>query len=330
MSCPLGVPWGRVVRPGPHGPAQLARALPVVLALAVLLAGCGAGVDAGSGSGDATEPAGGSNGRGTLTVITTTTVFADLVRAVGGDRLSARSIVPAGVGPEDFEPKPDDVRTLAGADLIMSNGVGLDDFLDDLLRSGNDGGTPRLVLGAGIPTIQVDGEPNPHFWLDPSLVRRYYLPAIRAKLSQVDPAGAPTYAVNAERYAGELEQLDTELQAQVATLPAASRRLVTMHDAFPYLARHFGFELVGVVVANVGQEPTAAQLSELVGRVRAAGVRAVFAEAQSSPRLIQTLAEETGVHVVTTLYNDALGPAPADTYLGLLRYDIDQIVRALS
>ena len=84
---------------------------------------------------------------------------------------------------------------------------------------------------------------------------------------------------------------------------------MTFHDAFPYFARHFGFELVGVILANVGQEPTAAELAALVDKVKAAGVKAVFSEAQFSPKLAQTLADEAGVtQVVTTLYNDALGP----------------------
>ena len=105
---------------------------------------------------------------------------------------------------------------------------------------------------------------------------------------------------------------------------------MTFHDAFPYFARHFGFELVGVVLQNVGQEPTASELADLVGRVKAAGVKAVFSEAQFSPKLAQTLADEAGIDtVVTTLYNDALGPAPADTYLGMMTWNVDQIVEAL-
>ena len=272
-------------------------------------------------------PAPAANG---LKVVTTTTVFADIVQNVGGSRVAATSIVPAGVGPEDYEPKPDDARKLADAKLIVSNGVGLDDFLDKLLTSGTGGKTPRLVLGEGIPVQTVDGEANPHFWLDPSLVKQYYVPKIAAKLAELDPTGTATYDANAATYSATLDSLDAELKAKIATIPEANRKLVTFHDAFPYFAQHFGFELVGVILENVGQEPTAAELAALVDEVKAAGVKAVFSEAQFSPKLSETLATEAGItKVVTTLYNDALGPAPADTYLGLMRWNVDQIVAAL-
>jgi zinc/manganese transport system substrate-binding protein/manganese/iron transport system substrate-binding protein len=263
-------------------------------------------------------------------VVTTTTVFADIVRSVGGTRVDARSIIPAGVGPEDYEPKPDDAKSLATAQLIVSNGVGLDDFLDRLLSSGSGGNTPHLVLGDGIPPIIVDGEPNPHFWLDPTLVKQYYLPKIVTALSAIAPADAATFQANAAAYGTQLDTLDAELKAQVDTIPQASRKLVTFHDAFPYFARHYGFELVGVVLSNVGQEPTASELAALVQKVKAAGVKAVFSEAQFSPKLAQALADEAGINqVVTTLYNDALGPAPADSYPGMMRWNVDQIVEAL-
>jgi len=146
----------------------------------------------------------------------------------------------------------------------------------------------------------------------------------------LDPQGQATFEANAATYGAQLDALDAELMAKVAEIPAANRKLVTFHDAFPYFARHYGFELVGVVLENVGQEPTAADLAALVDNVKAAHVKAVFSEAQFSPKLSQTLAQEAGVaSVVTTLYNDALGPAPADTYLGVMRWNVDEIVKAL-
>ena len=285
------------------------------LLLTVLVAACGA----------APVPSPAS----ALRVVATTTLFADIVKNVGGDRVAAESIVPAGVGPEDYEPRPDDARKLADAGLIVKNGIGLDDFLDKLLDS-NTRSTPLLVLGEGIPTVEVDGEQNPHFWLDPTLVRDRYLPRITARLSELDPAGKGTYEANASAYGQKLTELDTALKAKVEAIPAANRKLVTFHDAFPYFARHFGFDMIGVVVDNVGQEPTAAELADLVDKVKAAGVRAVFSEAQFNPKLAHTLADEAGIRqVVTNLYNDALGPSPADTYLGMMTWNVDRIADAL-
>jgi ABC-type Zn uptake system ZnuABC Zn-binding protein ZnuA len=265
-----------------------------------------------------------------LRVVTTTTVFADIVRQVGGDRMAVDSIVPAGVGPEDYEPRPDDARRISEAELIVSNGVGLDDFLDKIVAAAGNATAERLVLGGGIPTVTVDGEKNPHFWLDPALVERYYLPAIRGRLSKLRPNAAGDFAAATEAYAKRLRDLDAANAAKIATIPPDHRKLVTFHDAFPYFAAHYGFELIGVILQNPGQEPSAADLAALVKKVRDAGVPAVFSEAQFDPKLARTLADEAGVtRVVTTLYNDALGPAPADSYIGLMTWDVDEIVKAL-
>ena len=299
----------------------------LVALVAISIAACGSGAVSGNPGG---SPAAITPGPNALKVVTTTTVFADIVQNVGGSRVAATSIIPPGVGPEDYEPKPDDARKLADAKMIVSNGVGLDDFLGKLLASGSGGQTPHLVLGDGIPTMTVDGEENPHFWLDPTLVKQFYLPAIARKLTELDPEGKATFDANVASYGAQLDALDTELKAEIDTIPAANRRLVTFHDAFPYFARHFGFELIGVILANVGQDPSAADLAALVDKVKAAGVKAVFSEAQFNPKLSETLAQEAGItSVVTTLYNDALGPAPADTYLGLMRWNVDEIVAAL-
>jgi ABC-type Zn uptake system ZnuABC Zn-binding protein ZnuA len=266
-----------------------------------------------------------------LRVIATTTVLADIVRNIGGDLVTVDSIIPAGVGPEDFEPSPIDVTKLSGADLIVSNGAGLDDFLDGLVDAAGEGAVARVVLGDGIPTITVDGEANPHFWLDPSLVTRHYLPAISGKLSELDPAHAATFEANRAAYTTEVEAMDVANKADIATIPESQRKLVTAHDAFPYFAAHYGFEMIGVIVENVGQEPTAAELAKLVETVKAAGVTAIFSESQFSPKLAQALADEAGITtVVTTLYNDSVGPAPADTYLGMMRWNVQEIVTALT
>jgi ABC-type Zn uptake system ZnuABC Zn-binding protein ZnuA len=257
-------------------------------------------------------------------------VFADIVGAIGGNHVKVDSIVPAGSGPEDYEPRPEDARRISEADLIVSNGVGLDDFLTDIIDAAGNATAEQLVLGDRIPTITVDGEQNPHFWLDPSLVELHYVPAIRDTLVRLIPSAKTDIEGSATAYAASLRELDETCRAKLAAIPAERRRLVTFHDAFPYFAAHYGFELVGVILENPGQEPSAADLATLVRTVKDAGVTAVFSEAQFDPKLAHTLAEEAGItKVITTLYNDSLGPAPADTYIGLMTWDVDEIVKAL-
>jgi ABC-type Zn uptake system ZnuABC Zn-binding protein ZnuA len=235
----------------------------VMLWIAFLAAACGA-------------PASTPSTAGTLRVVTTTTVFADIVRQIGGKQVTVDSIIPAGVGPEDYEPKPNDARRLSDAELVVSNGVGLDDFLDGIIEASGKQDVERLVLGDGIPTVSVDGEENPHFWLDPTLVKRDYLPAIGQALTRLRPAAAADFTSHGDAYAAQLRELDAANIEKIATIPPDRRKLVTFHDAFPYFAAHYGFELVGVVLQNPGQEPSAADLAALVDRVKAAKVPAVF------------------------------------------------------
>ena len=305
----------------PPYPPRLGRTWGIVALLAMaILAAAACGPRSGA------TPSGAS----TLRVVATTTVFADMVRNVGGYRVTVTSIIPSGAGPEDYEPKPNDARKLADADLMVSNGAGLDDFLDGLIDAAGERAATRLVLGDGIPAITVDGTVNPHFWLDPSLVAGHYVPAIAAALTGLDPAGAAIYDASARSYAAEIEAMDAANEARIGTIPIGDRKLVTFHDAFPYFAAHYGFGVVGVILENVGQEPTASDLAALVETVKAAGVRAVFSEAQFSSELARTLAEEAGVtRVVTTLYNDTVGPPPTDTYLTMMRWNVDEIVQAL-
>jgi len=294
------------------------RLLTAIACVGLLICACGA-------------PRSSPDTASTLRVVTTTTVFADIVRQIGGNHVTVDSIIPPGVGPEDYEPKPADARRLSDAQLVVSNGVGLDDFLDGIIKASGRSDVDRLVLGDGIPTVTINGEQNPHFWLDPTLVERYYLPAIRDRLTKLRPDATADFASATAAYAARLRELDAANVTKIETIPPAHRKLVTFHDAFPYFAAHYGFDLIGVILQNPGQEPSAADLAALVSKVKAAGVPAVFSEAQFDPKLARTLADEAGItRVVTTLYNDALGPSPADTYIGLMTWDVDEIVKALT
>ena len=271
-------------------------------------------------------------------VVTSTTVFADLVQQVGGDRLSGvQSVVPAGVDVEDYEPKPSDLQAVAQANLLVMNGLALDRWVPKLVQSANPAVT-TLVLSNGLPVLGVGASEdediaqngNPHFWLDPQYAK-VYVQRIHDQLVSIDPDGAGIYDANTASYLTQLDELDEWIQQQVATLPADQRKLVTFHEAYPYFAARYGFQLIGVITPSPGQEPSAGELAQLVQTVKAAQVKAVFSEAQFSPKLTQTLAQEAGVQqVVADLYNDSLGDPPADTYIGMMRYNVERIVQALA
>src|SRR5689334_23134512 len=271
-------------------------------------------------------------------VVASTTVFAGMVKQVGGDRVAGvRSIVPAGVDVEDYEPTPDDLQTLSQADLLVMNGLALDRWVPKLVQAANPGIT-SLVLSDGLPVLGVgtsDDEDisqngNPHFWLDPQYAK-VYVQKIHDQLVALDPSGSSTYDANTTAYLGQLDDLDAWIQQQVATIPPENRKLVTFHEAYPYFAARYGFQLIGVITPSPGQDPSAGELAQLVDSVKAAHVKAVFSEAQFSPKLTPTLADEAGVQqVITDLYNDSLGDPPADSYIGMLRYDVGRMVQALA
>jgi zinc/manganese transport system substrate-binding protein/manganese/iron transport system substrate-binding protein len=271
-------------------------------------------------------------------VVTSTSVFADLVHHVGGDRLAAvQSVVPAGVDVEDYDPRPGDLQTIAQANLLVMNGLALDRWVPKLVESANPGVT-TLVLSDGLPVLGVGasedediaGNGNPHFWLDPNYAK-VYVQKIHDQLVAIDPDGAAIYDSNTTAYLAQLDALDQWIQQQVASVRPEDRKLVTFHEAYPYFAARYGFELIGVITPSPGQEPSAGELAQLIDTVRAAHVKAVFSEAQFSPRLTQTLAQEAGVRqVISDLYNDSLGDPPADSYIGMMHYNVERIVQALA
>lgn len=256
-------------------------------------------------------------------ILATTTILADMAKQVVGDRMTVGSIVPAGAHVEEYEPRPDDAKRMSGARMVITNGLDLDKWVEPLLRNAK-GGTPVVVVTDGLPDL--DG--NPHMWFDPALARRY-VDRIRDALIALDPAGREAYTSNAKGYSDQLVGLESELKAKVATVPAERRKLVTSHDAFPYFAKAFGFEIVGFAQPEPGKPPAAGELAALVEEVRAANVPAIFSEAGGSSQLAETVAKETGAKVVTDLPTDSLVVGPADSYTGLMRVVVDKIVAAL-
>ena len=310
--------------PGSH--RSPVRAI-LLLASALVISACGA-----PSSGDQATAGGPSPAPDAVRVVTTTTIFADLVRQVGGSAVNVQSLVPRGGEVHTFDPTPADVKQIGAAELIVANGLGLDDWLASLA---SDAGTaaPIVRLGEdqpGVAYLAAAGSagPNPHLWLNVAYVSKY-VDRIETALSDADPAHASEFRANADAYRTTLDALDTEIRDRIQALPAANRVVVSFHEAFPYFAAAYGLTVVGSIVDAPGQDPSAGELADLVLKIRSSGARAIFAEAQFSPELADTIAGETGVTVVTDLYTDTLGDPPADTYVGMMRFDLDRILAAL-
>lgn len=176
------------------------------------------------------------------------------------------------------------------------------------------------------------GEYDPHTWMSPLNVITM-TKNIRDALVAADPAHADVYEANAQAYIAELESLDAYIREQVATIPEANRVLVTTHELFGYFARDYGFTLLDSALGAVttGAEQSAGQIALVIEEIREAGVPAVFVENVGNPALMQQIADEAGVKLAPPLYTHGLGPvgSEAETYLDMMRYNIDIIVKAL-
>lgn len=297
-----------------------------------------------------------------IQAVATISIIADLVQNVGGQRVHVQALLPPGSDPHAFTPTPGDVQAIAQAEIVFENGLGLEAWLAEVIA--NAGGERAVVVVSnGIAPIEggehddehdatsIANAPHqeaptaasgaaaahehaadPHMWFDVQHTI-HYVENIRDGLKQIDPSGAAMYDQNAAAYIQQLQQLDADVAAQVQQIPAERRKLLTNHDTFAYFAKRYGFTIVGTVFAGVSteQEPSAQQIAALVERVRAENVPAVFTENTMNTRLAEQIATEAGVQVVTDLYTDALGEAGSagDTYVKMMRHNVEQIVAAL-
>ena len=261
---------------------------------------------------------------GTIAVVATTTQMQDLVLNVGGGRVHVVGILHPNVDPHDFEPTPSTVVALTGAKLVVESGVGLDAWAGQLVASAGTS-APVFDAAAGLP---IRGD-DPHWWGDPSLVERAAA-ALARRLGEVDPGHRAAYARNGARYVRQVARMDAENRRLVATVPPADRKLVTNHDAFGYLAAHYGIRVVGSVfpALSTAAQPSAQDVASLIGRIRAQHVRAIFTESSLDPAVERQIGAEAGARVFADLYGDSLGPAgsPGATYLGMERWNVRAMV----
>jgi ABC-type Zn uptake system ZnuABC Zn-binding protein ZnuA len=288
-----------------------------------------------------------------LNVVATTSLVADVALHVGGDAITLTTLIPIGADPHSYTPTDDDIKTLNDADLILTNGLGLEEGLTAALGDLKNP-VPVVSINAGLtplsyeegtpaatdtakentdnPTAQPAPMLDPHTWLSVSNVE-VWVDNVAALFAMLDAAHVDSYFSNAGAYHDELDALDAELRQQIDTLPEDQRKLVTDHLEFNYFAQDYGFQVVGTVIPGISTTATSSDedLAELKDAIQAAGVKTIFAGTNVDQSLVNQVAEEMGLKVVplyTSSLSEADGPAP--DYPALMRYDVNAIVTALA
>lgn len=266
-------------------------------------------------------------------VVTTFTVIADMARNVAGDAADVESITKPGAEIHNYQPTPGDILRAQDADLVLWNGLNLEQWFERFLRNLRD--VPSAVVSDGIEPLGIregpyEGKPNPHAWMSPTDALRY-VENIRAALAEHDPANAETYARNAAAYSAEIEAAVGPIRAAIGVLPEERRWLVTSEGAFSYLARDLGLREAYLWPINADAQGTPQQVRRVIDLVRENAVPAVFSESTVSPDPAMQVARETGARYGGVLYVDSLsepdGPVP--TYLDLLRVTAQTIAEGL-
>jgi zinc transport system substrate-binding protein len=270
---------------------------------------------------------------GKIKVVATIFPLADFVKNVGGDKVEVITLMSAGDSPHTWEPLPEQVKTIAEARLLVINGAGLEFWIEKVVKTA---ASPDLVVvdtsaipameGALLTADEHEGGVNPHVWSDPFLAQKQ-VEAIAAALIMVDPANKDAYIANAAAYLAELKSLDEEIRN--TTQLFSIRDFITIHPSWTYFARRYGLVEAAVIEESLGGEPSAAYIQQVIDLARELKVKAIFAEPQFSSKAADTIAAESGSQV---LFLDAIGGADLpgrDSYINLMRYNVDQMKQAM-
>lgn len=285
-----------------------------------------------------------------LPVVATFSILADMVKEVGGDRVSVTTIVGSNADAHSFEPKPQDAKALMEAKVLVLNGLDFEPWLGRLAQASNFGGV-RVLASEGVKVRHLGGEGvahqhkhgdkedghkhehgevDPHAWQDLSNGMRY-VRNIAAGLSKADPRNANYYESRANSYIARMKALDNEVKTAIAAIPPDHRRVISSHDAFGYFGEAYGVEFIPIAGLSNQAEASAQDVARIIQQARDSKVSGVFIENMSSSVMAQQIARESGILMGGTLYADALGPAdqPASTYLGMFSWNAGRLVYVL-
>ena len=267
---------------------------------------------------------GGEQPGGRMKVAASIVPLADFCRNVGGDLVDVRTMVPPGASPHTYEPTSGQMKFLSDARVFVTNGLDLESWATDVVRKVGNPGLVTVVAADAVPRsrlLKTAGLFDPHVWLDPSLAK-YQVNAIRDGFIEADPAHQDVYTKNASNYVKKLETLDREIKT--VTSKFSRKDFVTLHPAWTYFAARYGLRQAGVVEELPGKDPSARQIARLVDKIRALGIKVVFAEPQFSDKAAVVIAREAGPGVVVKKLDPLGNPDNPDVgdYIELMRNDV--------
>ncbi|HEY8033713.1 MAG TPA: metal ABC transporter substrate-binding protein [Methylocella sp.] len=269
-----------------------------------------------------------------LPVVATFSILADFALNVGGDRINVATLVGPDGDTHVYQPKPDDAKELGAAQLIVVNGLGLEGWIDRLIRA-SGAKAPVIVATKGINPQQMNEEGriglDPHAWQSIANAKVYVV-NIRDGLIAADPAGEAAYRANADNYLGKLDALEADVKRDIAKIPPERRQIITTHDAFGYFGTAYGFRFIAPEGISTETEASARDVAKIIRQIKAQNIPAVFLENVTDPRLVRRIAAESGARVGGTLYSDALSPSdgPASTYIDMMRNNVRELAAALA
>ncbi len=265
-----------------------------------------------------------------LRVVASFSILGDLVGEIGGGRVQPVVLVGPDQDTHVYQPKPSDLRAVAAADVLVTNGLGFEGWMDRMAEAAGFKGS-RIVASTGIaPMATDDGGTDPHAFQNVRHVMGY-VANVRDGLAAADPAGTETYARTATAYLARLTKLDADIRAAWAPVPRNRRRIITSHDALGYYGAEYGVTFLAPQGLSTESEPSAKALRGLIEQIRAQHVTALFVENISNGAILRQIARETGVKIGGTLFSDALSPlgGPAGTYLDMMRHNTAAMVAAI-
>lgn len=264
-------------------------------------------------------------------IVTTFTIIQEIAQNIAGSAAKVESITKPGAEIHEYEATPLDIVKAQSADLVLWNGMGLERWFEKFFNSIRN--VPSVVLTEGIQPMSISkgpysGKPNPHSWMSPQNAL-IYVENIRKALVKLDPQNEKTYNSNAERYSAQIKAIDEPIRKVLQKIPAEHRWLVTSEGAFSYLIRNYEMKELYLWPVNADEEGTPQQVRHVVDTVRTYKIPVVFSESTISDKPMRQVAKETGARFGGVLYVDSLTDAqgPAPTYLKLLEYNAQQIVK---